>query len=200
MPVRSSIAVFGVLTVLLVFFLRRYVGRVGSLFAGLMLALSPGMVFISRYFIHEIFFVFLSLAIVVSILFFIEKQKAGSFGIAWMVLLLLVCFLPSTLNLSTLLSGNSETALWAFRAAFFIVECVIVYFVVRALLTWDNGRPIYFLLASASAVLLFATKETAFITIGVMLIAGVCAWLWRKIFNGFTPEIGEDDLTESEKN
>ena len=197
-PVRSSMAVFGVLTVILVFFLRRYIGRVGSLFAGLMLALSPGMVFISRYFIHEIFFVFLSLAIVVSILFFIEKENAGPFGIAWMVLILLVCFFPSTLNLSTLFAGNSETALWAFRAAFFIVECVIVYFVVRALLTWDNGRPIYFLLASASAVLLFATKETAFITIGVMLIAGVCVWLWRKIFTRFTREIAEDDLTEGE--
>ena len=62
--VRSSVAIWGVLTVVLAFFLRRYIGKIGSLFAALFIALSPGMVFISRYFIHEIFFVFLSLGLV----------------------------------------------------------------------------------------------------------------------------------------
>ena len=33
-PVRASVAIFGVLTVILTFFLRRYIGRAGSLFAG----------------------------------------------------------------------------------------------------------------------------------------------------------------------
>src|SRR5437762_13922446 len=46
-PIRLSVAIFGVLTVVLVLFLTRYVGRVGSLFAALFLALSPGMVFIA---------------------------------------------------------------------------------------------------------------------------------------------------------
>jgi uncharacterized protein (TIGR03663 family) len=197
-PVRSSVAIFGVLTVVLTFFLRRYIGRLGSLFAGLMIALSPGMVFISRYFIHEAFFVFLSLAAVVSILFFIEKEKAGPFAIGWMALVLLVCFLPSTLNLAALLGGDSGSGLWAFRAAFFIVECAIVFFVLRTLIAWDNGRQIYLLLATASVVLLFATKETAFITLIVMLLACVCVWLWRKVFPKFLGEIRADDLAEGE--
>jgi uncharacterized protein (TIGR03663 family) len=197
-PIRASVAVFGVLTVVLVFFLRRYIGRIGSIFAGLMLALSPGMVFISRYFIHEMFFTFLSLVIVVSVLFFIEKEKAGPFAIGWLTLILLVCFLPSTLNLVAVIGGDSGAAIWAFRAAFFLVECVIVFFVVKSLVSWDNGRPIYFLLASASAVLLFATKETAFITLGVTLIACGCVWLWRKIFPAFMWDIPTDDLTEGE--
>ncbi len=178
-PVRASVAIFGVLTVILVLFLKRYLGKIGSLTAALFLALSPGMVYISRYFIHEIFFVFCSLAVVVCILFFIEKRKAGIFAIAWMVLLLFVCFLPSAINLASALGGENTTALWSLRAAFLIVESVLVFFVMRMLLTWDSGRPVYLLLASASAALLFATKETAFITLGTMLIACFSVWLWR---------------------
>src|SRR6478735_3884397 len=81
--VRASVAIFGVLTVVLTLFLWRYIGKIGSLAAALFLALSPGMVFISRYFIHETLFVFLSLAIVVSIVMFIEKRQAGIFAIGW---------------------------------------------------------------------------------------------------------------------
>ncbi|MEJ7698059.1 MAG: glycosyltransferase family 39 protein [Pyrinomonadaceae bacterium] len=57
--VRSSVAIFGLLTVVLAFCLKKYIGSIGSLTAALFLALSPGMVFISRYFIHEMLFVFL---------------------------------------------------------------------------------------------------------------------------------------------
>jgi len=192
--VRASVAIFGVLTVILAFFLKDYIGKIGSLAAAFFLALSPGMVFISRYFIHEIIFVFFSLAIVVSVLFFIEKRKAGIFAIGWMILLLLVCFLPSALNLANTL-GKTETAIWAFRLAFFLVEAALVFFVIRMLLAWDEGRPIYLILASASVVLLFATKETAFITVGTMLIAVFCVWLWRKIYRG---AIGEPPPNEIE--
>ncbi len=179
--IRASVAIFGVLTVVLALFLKRYLGRNGTLLGALFLALSPGMVFISRYFIHEIFFVFLSLAIVVSVLFFIEKRRAGYFATGWMVLILLVCFLPSGLRLAEFIGGDNTTALWSMRIAFFIVESVLVYFVVRMILTWDEGRPVYLLLASASAALMFATKETAFITLGTMAIACFSIWIWRAI-------------------
>lgn len=180
-PIRWSVAIWGVLTVVLAFFLRRYIGKVGALFAALFLALSPGMVYISRYFIHEIFFVFLSLAFVVAILYFIEKQKAGPFAIGWMTIVLFVCFLPSSLNLANYLAGENSTALWAFRVAFFIVEGVLIFFVIRMLLAWNDGRPIYFLLAAACVALLFATKETAFITLGTMGLACVCVWMRENI-------------------
>ncbi len=183
-PIRVSVAIFGLLTVVLAFYLKRYIGRTGSLLAALFLALSPGMVFISRYFIHEIFFIFLSLAIVVAVLFFIEKRTAGPCAVAWMVLILFTCFLPSSLNLASYLGGQSEAAVWAFRFAFFIVESVLVYYVVRMLINWEMGRPIYLLLASACASLLFATKETTFITLGTMVIAFFCIWIWRGIHAG----------------
>ena len=195
--IRASVAVWGVLIVILAFFLRRYIGNIGSLFAALFLALSPGMVYISRYFIHEMFFVFLSLGVVVSVVYFIEKRRAGIFAIAWAVLILLVCFLPSTLKLAAALGGKNEMAVWAFRGGFFIVEAILVGLVIRMLLAWNSGRPIYLLLASACISLLFATKETAFITLGTMLIACVSVWIWRKIFKvgEATTASSEDELT-----
>ena len=180
-PIRVSVAIFGVLTVVLALFLRRYIGQVGSLLAALFLALSPGMVFISRYFIHEIFFVFLSLGVVVALLFFIEKRRAGYFATAWMILILLVCFLPSALRLAEFIGGENATAVWSLRTVFFLVEGVLVYFIIRMVLAWEMGRPIYLMLASACGALLFATKETAFITLGTMIIACFSVWVWRAI-------------------
>jgi predicted membrane-bound mannosyltransferase len=194
--VRASVAIFGVLTVVLVFFLRRYIGTIGSLAAGLFLALSPGMVYISRYFIHEILFVFFSLSFVVALAYFIEKRKAGIFSIIWMVLLLMICFLPTAISLAEALGGENMTVVWALRIIIFAIEGVLIFFVMRMLLAWNEGRPIYFLLASASLILLFATKETAFITIGTMLIACVCVWLWRKIYEKAIGQLGEDELSE----
>ena len=198
-PVRASVAVWGVLTVVLCFYLRSYIGRTGSLFAGLFVAISPGMVFISRYFIHEIFFVFLSLAIVVSVMYFLEQKKAGIIAIGWMTLILLTCFLPSTLTLASSIAGENTTGLWLMRILFFIVEATLVFFVVRMLLGWNEGRPVYFLLSAACLALLFATKETAFITVGTMVIACVCVWIWRKIYRR-TDEIEGEEIRDADLN
>lgn len=192
--IRGSVAIFGVLIVVLTFFLKNYIGKYGSLFAALFLALSPGMVYISRYFIHEILFVFFSYTIVLSILFFIERRKAGVFAIGWMSLILLICFVPSVINLANTIGGTNQMAVWAFRIGFFLLEVVLIIFVMRMLISWDDGRPIYLLLASASAVLLFATKETAFITLGTMVLACFCVFIWRKIYSGMVGKLGENEF------
>ena len=192
--IRGSVALFGVLTVVLAFFLRKYIGSVGSLAAALFLALSPGMVYISRYFIHEILFVFFSFGIVIGVLYFIEKRRAGALAIATMTLLLLVCFLPTALNLATLVGKDNATTVWIVRLALFAAEALLVFLIMRMLLAWNEGKAIYLLLATASAVLLFATKETAFITIGTMAIACVCVWLWRKIYKAAFGEPKENEL------
>jgi predicted membrane-bound mannosyltransferase len=184
LPLRVSVAIYGLLMVVLVLFLKRYLGNIGSLIAAFFVAISPGLVFISRYFIHEIFFVFLSLAIVVSVLFFIEKRRAGPFAIGWMALILFVCILPGGLLLATYLSGTNTTALWGSRVVFGILDAVIVYYAMQRLAAWNDGRPIYLILASACVALFFATKETAFITIGTMIIACVSIWVWEKIASG----------------
>ncbi|MDQ3801462.1 MAG: glycosyltransferase family 39 protein [Acidobacteriota bacterium] len=193
--IRASVGVFGVLMVAMTFFLRRYLGTIGSLVAALFIALSPGMVYISRYFIHEIFFVFCSLGIVLGVLFFIEGRKPGIWATAWMALLLLICFLPPALNIVALFKLQNETAVWILRAGFFLVEAILVFLVMRMLLEWNEGRPLYLLLASASTALFFATKETAFITLGTLLIACGCIWIWRKIYGGMIEgRFGADTL------
>lgn len=191
LSIRWSVAIFGVLVVILAFYLKGYIGKTGALFAAFFLALSPGMSYISRYFIHEILFVFFSFGIVIAILCFIERRKAGFGAIAWTSLLLLICFLPSALNLAGVIENSLKVnqfiaddnamVLWTLRGLFILIEAALVFFVMRMLLAWNEGQPIYLLLASASTVLLFATKETAFITLGTMLIAVGCVWIWRRI-------------------
>ncbi|HEX2268439.1 MAG TPA: flippase activity-associated protein Agl23, partial [Pyrinomonadaceae bacterium] len=117
--IRLIPAVFGLATIGLVFLLRRRLGTIGTLSAALMLAVSPGAVYLSRYFIHETQFVFFTLGIVVAGLRFYETRK-----------------------------------------------------------------PTYLILASASAALLFATKETAFVSAGVLLIAFAVTHIYRRLYRG----------------
>ncbi|HWF02228.1 MAG TPA: flippase activity-associated protein Agl23, partial [Candidatus Angelobacter sp.] len=107
--IRLVTAVFGVGTVWLTLCLRRYLGTAGALAAAAFAAVSPGFVYFSRYFIHEMLFIFFSLGVIVAWLWYRETNKA-----------------------------------------------------------------VYLMLASASAGMLFATKETWIITTGVWLIAIPC--------------------------
>ncbi|MBV9957221.1 MAG: TIGR03663 family protein [Acidobacteria bacterium] len=100
---------FGVATVWLLLCLRRHIGAVGSLVAAILVTISPGAIFLSRYFIHETQFVFFTLGMVVA-----------------------------------------------------------------ALRYYDTKNPLYPILGTISAALLFATKETAMISVGVLLIALGC--------------------------
>ncbi len=192
--IRASVAIFGVLMVAMVLCLRKYLGLFGSVAAALFVALSPGMVYISRYFIHEIFFVFCSLGIVLGVLFFIEGRKAGIFATILMTLLLLVCFIAPAIMFASAIGKDNPTLLWILQIGFFAIEAFFVFLIMRMLLNWNEGRPIYLILASASTALFFATKETAFITLGTMLIACGCVWVWRKVYPGIFGELKENEL------
>ena len=117
--IRMVPALFGLGTIGLIFLLRRWLGTIATLSAGLLLALSPGAVYLSRYFIHETHFVFFTLAIVVSCLYVYE-----------------------------------------YRNAFYLIP------------------------AAASAALLFATKETAMISVGVLIIAFALTLLYGYLRRG----------------
>jgi uncharacterized protein (TIGR03663 family) len=62
--IRCVPALFGIMTVLLVLSFRSQIGDMGALAAAALLAVSPGAVYLSRYFIHETLFVFFTLALV----------------------------------------------------------------------------------------------------------------------------------------
>ncbi len=132
--IRFVTAAFGIGVVWLMLCLRRWMGDAGSLAAAVFAAVSPGFVFFSRYFIHEILFVFFTLGVLV----------------AW---------------------------LW-YR---------------------ETGRQRYLMLASASAAMMFATKETWLITAAVWLIAIPCTTIWMRLLKRTdesakkrTVEIGSD--------
>lgn len=114
--IRLVPVVFGLATIALIFLLRRRLGTIAALAAGLMLAISPGAVYLSRYYIHETLFVFFT------------------FGI-----------------------------------------------VVAAVRFYDERNPAYLTAAFASAALLFATKETAMISVGVLFIALIMTWAYKRL-------------------
>ncbi len=104
--IRMVPALFGLGTVALIFTLRRNLGVIATLGGALLLSVSPGAVYLSRYFIHETMFVFFTFGIVV---------------------------------------------------------CGLKYY--------ESGHWLYLVLLAISAALLFATKETAIISVGVLVIA-----------------------------
>jgi uncharacterized protein (TIGR03663 family) len=104
--IRLITVLFGIGTIWLALLLRKRIGTMGALCSAALIAISPGAVYLSRYFIHESLFVFFTLGIVVA-------------GLRY----------------------------------------------------YDSGRSVFLILASASAALMVATKETWIINGPVLLIA-----------------------------
>ncbi|MFN2454050.1 MAG: flippase activity-associated protein Agl23 [Pyrinomonadaceae bacterium] len=131
--IRFVPAMFGVATIWLVLCLRKQIGTAGALIAAALIAVSPGAVYMSRYFIHESLFVFFTLGLVVA-----------------------------------------------------------------ALRYYETTRAVYLLLASISAALLFATKETAIISAGVLVIALIATRVYGRLFgNALGVEIENERPRES---
>ena len=73
---RFVTAISGLLTVLLLLALRRHIGWIGALSAASLLAFSPGAVYYSRYFIHEIPLVCFTVMAVVAAAKWIDSGRA----------------------------------------------------------------------------------------------------------------------------
>lgn len=75
-----------------------------------------------------------------------------------------------------------------FYSRYYIHESLFVFFtlgvVVAALKFYETGAASYLLLASASAAMLFATKETAFISLGTLALAWASAYVWVRVAGG----------------
>ncbi|MGH9942434.1 MAG: hypothetical protein ACRD9R_08770 [Pyrinomonadaceae bacterium] len=179
--VRLVPALFGVATVWLVLALRRQLGMIGVLAAAALLAVSPGSVFFSRYYIHEMMFVFFTLGMVVAAVKFYEAQTgpatpdAARLGLAAAAAIMLT---------GAALAGTYRPGLY--KVSMFAVGlslCGLVW----GLWTADGPRAWHWLLLWTSVALLFATKETAFISVGVLLIAWAMAWgyaAWTRKWGG----------------
>jgi len=64
--VRLVTVAFGIATIVLALMLRKRLGSIGALSAAALIAISPGAVYLSRYFIHESLYVFFTLGIIVA--------------------------------------------------------------------------------------------------------------------------------------
>ena len=74
--IRLITAAFGVGMIWLALLLRKRLGTIGTLSAAGLIAISPGAVYLSRYFIHESLFVFFTLGIVVAVLKYYDSGRA----------------------------------------------------------------------------------------------------------------------------
>jgi uncharacterized protein (TIGR03663 family) len=75
--IRFVTAAFGIGTIWLALLLRKRLGTIGALTAAALIAISPGAVYLSRYFIHESLFVFFMLGIVVAALKYYDTGQAA---------------------------------------------------------------------------------------------------------------------------
>jgi len=73
--VRGVTAIFGIATIGLALLLRKRLGKIGTLSAAGLIAISPGAIYLSRYFIHESLFVFFTLGIIVAALKYYDTGR-----------------------------------------------------------------------------------------------------------------------------
>ena len=74
--IRLVTVAFGVATIWLALMLRKRIGEIGALSAASLIAISPGAIYLSRYFIHESLFVFFTLGIVVASLKYYDTGRS----------------------------------------------------------------------------------------------------------------------------
>lgn len=162
--VRLTTALFGVGTVALIFLLRKHLGTLATLAAAALLAVSPGMVYISRYFIHEMLFAFFTVGMVVAALKYYDepapdttKREFGYWAAVAGILLAVFTYYATV--------RQDSLKLLLGCALLNLVACV------ATLYYYEGPRSWALIFGVVCASLLFATKETAFISVGVMLIA-----------------------------
>lgn len=74
--IRLVTALFGIATIWLALMLRKRLGSIGALSAAVLIGISPGAIYLSRYFIHETLFVFFTLGIVVAALKYYDTANS----------------------------------------------------------------------------------------------------------------------------
>ena len=75
MTARIPVAIFGVLLVIIPYFLRNWIGRVGGLFASFIFLISPFIVYYSRYIRHDIYVIIFALIVFIGSWYYFHQQK-----------------------------------------------------------------------------------------------------------------------------
>ena len=172
--IRLVTVMFGVATVWLALLLRRYIGTIGALTAAGLIAISPGAVYLSRYFIHETLVVFFTFGIVVALLKYHESEPPESPNTTSGIIAIIA---------SIVLVASSFAAVY--RHQFLRIELLLIMVsaivVVQSLWHHDGARSIYVVLAAISTALLFASKETALASVSVLLLSLILTSVYLRL-------------------
>lgn len=146
----------------------------------------------SNYHGPTLYFLTLPLALIADKLHFLDNWTlrlvtvAFGVGTVWLVL-----SLRRYVGAFGALAGAALVAVspaCVFYSRYYIHEALFIFFtlgvVVAALRFSETGSAANLLLASASAAMLFATKETAFISVGTLALAWACAYAWVRMAGG----------------
>ncbi|PYS81137.1 MAG: hypothetical protein DMF67_17880 [Acidobacteria bacterium] len=119
---------------------------------------------------------------------FAVRFVTAAFGIATVWLVLALRRYVGAFGALTAAALVAVSPACVFYSRYFIHESLFVFFalgiVVAALRFYETGAGVYLCLASASAAMLFATKETAFISVGTLALAWAFAHVWVKWAGG----------------
>ncbi len=72
---RVPVAILGILLVVMPYFLRNWIGRIGALFASFTFLISPYILYYSRYIRHDIYVIIWALIIVISIWYYLRTRE-----------------------------------------------------------------------------------------------------------------------------
>ena len=149
--IRLVTALFGIGVVWLMFCLRKKIGTQGALFAAALATVSPGFVFFSRYFIHEILFVFFTLGTIVAWLNYREKREP--------------IYLYLAAASAALLCATKETWIITFAVWLIALACTEGYLRLRGRPPVESGL---IKSESESSTYLWATAAVIFVAIWVL--------------------------------
>ncbi|MFN0109550.1 MAG: flippase activity-associated protein Agl23 [Blastocatellia bacterium] len=127
LALRLSPILFGLLTVAMLWLLRRQLGTVGTPVAAFCMALSPCLVFYSRYFIHEMSFGCFSLGIVAGLWRYAEDHE-----FRWLAL--------AAVSLGGLLT-TKETSIITLAVFLVAIACAAIWDAVRSLIQQKRFTP-----------------------------------------------------------
>jgi uncharacterized protein (TIGR03663 family) len=124
--IRFVTAAFGVATIGLALLLRKRLGAIGALSAAALIAISPGAVYLSRYFIHESLFVFFTLGIVVAVVKYYDTGAS--------------VYLILTALSAALMTATKET--WIINVPVLLIALMTtsLFFWIRGKIIGSNGR------------------------------------------------------------
>jgi uncharacterized protein (TIGR03663 family) len=173
--VRLVTAIFGIGVVWLLLCLRRQLGLFGSLAAAAMAAVSPGLVFFSRYYIHEILFVFFSLGVIVAWL------RYGETGLPR-------CFMLATASLA-MMGTTKET--WVITLAVWLIAIPCTMLWLRIVKS-DELEPV--VAATDGAGETRWTRQQLYTNAAILFLA-VWVVLYSSLFTNFPQGVADSFLT-----